>query len=74
MSSETKEKGKPGIAARTSRSLRDMRGEMKKVVWPTRSQTANNTAIVLAFMAVMAVIIGLIDTGLSALVKLMVGA
>ena len=25
---------KPGFFARISRSLRDMRGEMKKVVWP----------------------------------------
>ena len=72
---EVKDKGKkPGFFSRSVRSVRDMRGEMKKVVWPSRKQTLNNTVIVLIFMAVMAVIIGLFDTGLSALVKLMVGA
>lgn len=67
-------KGKPNIFKRIARSVRDMSGEMKKVVWPTRKQTLNNTAVVLAFMAVMAVIIGVFDTGLAALVKLLVGA
>lgn len=65
---------KPNLFARVARSIRDMRGEIKKVVWPSRKQTLNNTAIVLVFMLVMAVFIGFLDTGLSALIKLMVGA
>lgn len=65
---------KPGIIARMARSIRDMRGEMKKVIWPTRKQTFNNTGVVLVFMAIMAVFIGLFDTGLSALVRLAVGS
>jgi preprotein translocase subunit SecE len=67
-------KAKAGVLARVSKSARDMRGEMKKVVWPTKKQTFNNTVVVLCFMAVMAVLIGLFDAGLSALVRLMVGA
>lgn len=65
---------KPGLFARVGRSIRDMRGEVKRVVWPSKKQTLNNTGIVLVFMLVMAVFIGLLDTGLSALIKLMVGA
>jgi preprotein translocase subunit SecE len=64
MAAGTKEK-KPNIFARISRSVRDMRGEMKRVVWPTKKQTINNTLIVLTFMAIMAILIGLFDTGLS---------
>lgn len=74
MAEDVKKEKKPGIFARIGRSLRDMRGEMKKVVWPTRKQTLNNTVVVLCFMAVMAVIIGVFDFGLSALIRLMVGA
>jgi preprotein translocase subunit SecE len=70
---EEVKKAKVGVLARASKSFRDMRGEMKKVVWPTRKQTINNTVVVLCFMAVMAAIIGLFDTGLSALIRLMVG-
>ena len=70
MADNTKEKGKPGFVAKITKSFRDMRGEMKKVVWPSRKQTINNTAIVLVFMAIMAVVIGLFDTGLSTAIRL----
>ena len=39
---------KPNIFQRWARSFKDMRGEMKKVVWPTKKQVINNTLIVLA--------------------------
>lgn len=68
------EKKKPGFFSRIGKTFRDMRGEMKRVVWPSKKQTVNNTVIVLVFMAFMAVIIGLFDFGLSVLIKMMVGA
>jgi preprotein translocase subunit SecE len=71
---EEVKKAKVGVLARVTRTFRDMRGEMKKVVWPTKKQTVNNTVVVLCFMAVMAVIIGLFDAGLSALIRLLVGS
>ena len=37
--------------------LKDMRGELKKVIWPTRSQMVNNCAIVLVVVIVSAVVI-----------------
>ena len=46
---------KPGFFARISRSIRDMRGEMKKVVWPSRKQILNNTLVVLAAVAISAI-------------------
>jgi preprotein translocase subunit SecE len=41
---------------------KEVRAEMKKVVWPTRTQLVNNTATVLFLCAVVAIIIFLADT------------
>jgi preprotein translocase subunit SecE len=64
----------PGFVAKLGKYLRDTRGEMKKVVWPSRKQTINNTMIVLVFMLVVAIVIGLFDAGLGALIRLAFGA
>ena len=70
----TQEKSeKKGLLTRVSRTFRDTRGEMRKVVWPSRKQAINNTLIVLVFMAIMTVIIGAFDIGLSALIALLLG-
>lgn len=61
-------KGK-GFFSGIVRSFRDMKGEMKRVVWPSKKQTINNTAIVLVFMAIMAVIIGVFDWALAFILK-----
>ena len=74
MSEATKDNKKPGFFSRMGKSFRDMRGEMKKVVWPSKKTTLNNTVIVLIFMVIMAVLIGVFDTALSWLIRLLVGA
>ena len=61
---------KPGFFARIGRSFRDMRGELKKVVWPNKKQIVNNTLIVIAFVAVCAVFVGGLDAILSLIVRL----
>lgn len=60
---------KPGIISRISRSFTDMRGEMKKVVWPSKKQIINNTLIVLAFVAVSGIFIWGLDSILSFAIK-----
>lgn len=69
---------KPNVLVRSwgkiTRTVRDMRGEMKRVVWPSAKQTTNNTVIVIVFMVVMALVIGLFDTGLSLIIKAVFGA
>ena len=47
---------KPNIFQRWARSFKDMRGEMKKVVWPTKKQVINYTLIVLAVVVVCALV------------------
>jgi len=46
------------------RVVKDIIGELKKVTWPTWKQLLATTGAVLAFIAVMAVVVGLFDLGL----------
>ncbi|MBQ2840853.1 MAG: preprotein translocase subunit SecE [Oscillospiraceae bacterium] len=51
------EKKRRGIAT----WFREMKSELKKVVWPSLTQVYKNTVIVLVVCAVFAVITGLMD-------------
>ena len=62
---------KPGFFGRLSRSFRDMKGEVKKVVWPSRKQIINNTLIVIAFVVIAAIAVGGVDILLTTLVDLL---
>ena len=57
-----KKNAKPGIFARAAKWLREMKSELKKVQWPTRKQTINNTLIVIACVVVVGVIIRVFDS------------
>ena len=46
---------------RISRWFREMKSELKKVVWPTKSQMLNNTLIVLACVLVVGICIWVFD-------------
>lgn len=70
MASEAK---KPGFFARASRYFRDIRGEMKKVVWPSRKTALNNTGIVIVFMVIAAVTVSVLDFGMANILRLIVG-
>ena len=52
---------KPGFFARVGKWFRDMKSELKKVQWPTKKQTVNNTLIVIACVIVVGVFIALFD-------------
>ena len=52
---------KPGFFARVGKYFREMKSELKKVQWPTRKQTINNTLIVIACVLVVGVFIWLFD-------------
>ena len=51
-------------------AFKNMWRELRKVTWPSREKLINYSAIVVIFMVAMMVIIGLLDTGASALVNL----
>jgi preprotein translocase subunit SecE len=48
-----------------ARYLRETRGELRKVTWPTRQESWRLTTIVLGVSIVMAVFLWLFDTGFS---------
>jgi len=46
---------------RIAKWFREMRSELKKVVWPTPKQTVNNTIVALVVMGVSAVLVWVLD-------------
>ena len=52
---------KPGIFARASKWLHELKVELKKVQWPTKKQTVNNTLIVIACVIVVGLFIWIFD-------------
>ena len=53
-----------------ARFFKDIISELKKVTWPTFKDLMKYTGAVLAFILVVAVIVGLMDYGLQSLFKL----
>lgn len=43
------------------RFFKEVKGEMKKVMWPTWKQTVNNTMIVIAVILIVGVFLAIID-------------
>ncbi len=63
---------KPGFFARAGKWLRDMKSELKKVQWPTKKQTINNTLIVIACVVVVGIVIALFDFVAGEAIKLLI--
>ena len=55
--------------AELSQYLKDSKGEMKKVTWPSRKATIGLTWVVLVVVLVISLYLGVVDLGLSKLVK-----
>ncbi len=56
--------GRPGRVSplkRLTRFLREVVAELRKVIWPTRSQLVNYTLVVLVFVAVMVAYVAGLD-------------
>jgi preprotein translocase subunit SecE len=52
--------------------IKDSKLELKKVVWPTRRQAINHTALVIGFSLALAAFLGLVDFVLTRLLELVV--
>jgi preprotein translocase subunit SecE len=55
----------------TKQFLREVKTELKKVTWPSRKDTLTATAVVLVTVFVAAVFLGVVDSGLSNLFKVL---
>ena len=52
---------KPGLFSKLVRYFKDLKGEFKKIVWPSKKQVLNNTLVAIGCMAVVAALIFVLD-------------
>ncbi len=73
---KTKEKKKERFTGvktsvrKVTKFFTDVKSEMKKIVWPSRKQVVNNTVIVLVVVAVVGLFLFGLDSGMRALLDL----
>jgi preprotein translocase subunit SecE len=51
------------------RFLKETRFELKRVTWPSRKETVAGTAVVLVIVLIVAFFLGIVDMGLSEVIK-----
>jgi preprotein translocase subunit SecE len=59
-----------GVVDQSVQFLREVKVELKKVAWPSRKQTLGSTAVVLILVFIISAFLGVVDMGLSSLVRL----
>ena len=59
---------------RLSRWFREMKSELKKVVWPSKEDTKTNTVVVLVTVAIAAVVMIALDAIFGGILGLIIGA
>lgn len=52
---------KQSLFGRIAKYFKEVKSEIKKVIWPTKKQVVNNTAIVILAIAVIGAIIWILD-------------
>ena len=60
------------LPKRISKPFKNMYYELKKVTWPSKEKLIAYSIIVLVFMLFMGIVIGLLDMGASALVRMLI--
>lgn len=70
MADVVKEKKLSNISKNFGRFFKEVRNELKKVIWPNREQLTNNTSTVLLSCLVVGIIIWVTDAILDRLLKL----
>ncbi|TWP46327.1 preprotein translocase subunit SecE [Lentzea tibetensis] len=59
---------RPSLIAQLFRFLREVVGELRKVIWPTRKQLVTYTGVVLVFVVFMVALVWALDLGFGAAV------
>ena len=60
-----------GVVDTVGQFLREVRVELSKVTWPTRKDTLASTSVVLVIVILIAAFLGIVDLGLSRLMRLL---
>lgn len=71
MATETKETKAVAKTKKISKFFKEVKAELKKVIWPNRQQLVNNTLTVLASCILVGIVIWVVDLGLDQLYKLL---
>ncbi len=53
--------------------LRESKVELKKVTWPTPKEALASTSVVLAVVIIVSIFLGLVDFGLTKVIKVFLG-
>lgn len=61
------------FVGKSTQFLREAKAELKKVTWPSRRQTTGSTVVVIVLVFIISFFLGLVDMGLSGLVRLILG-
>jgi preprotein translocase subunit SecE len=61
------------IAEKIKQFLTGSKIELKKVTWPTPKQTLASTSIVIIVVIIVSIFLGIVDFGLTKVVKLVLG-
>ena len=67
-----KDDAKPGFFKRAAKWFREMKSELKKVVWPTPKQLLNNTVVSVVVMVASAIVLWGFDMLASGLVHALI--
>jgi preprotein translocase subunit SecE len=59
------------VFGKTADFLGKVKSELKKVTWPTRKETFSSTQVVIILTLILALYFWLVDSGLSAMIQLM---
>lgn len=59
-----------GVIDQSIQFLREVKVELKKVAWPSKKQTMGSTVVVLILVVIISAFLGIVDMGLSSLVRL----
>ena len=63
-------KPKNNIFTKSAQFLREVKVELKKVTWPSRKQTIGSTAVVIALVMLISLFLGVVDFGISSLIRI----
>ena len=67
-----KRSDKPGFFKRLAKYFRDVKGEWKRIVWPSKKTVINNTIVVLVLVLCVAIVVWGLDAAFSAIRSLLI--
>lgn len=59
---DTKKGGKPSLFSRVKKFFRDLKAELKRVIWPSKDKMIHSTAVVLSIIIASVLVVWAVDT------------